>query len=113
MRGLTLPCNQESPLNILCLGAHSDDIEIGCGGTILRLLEQHPGCVVHWTVFSALDTRLAEAQRGAELFTQSALQKTPLLKKFRDGFMPFAGSQIKEVFEADMEHVPGSPDPGI
>jgi LmbE family N-acetylglucosaminyl deacetylase len=99
MRGLTLPCYQGSPLTILCLGAHSDDIEIGCGGTILRLLEQQPGCVVHWTVFSAIEVRLAEAQRGAEVFTQLASRKTPLMKTFRDGFMPFVGSEIKEVFE--------------
>ena len=103
MRGLTLPFNQGSPLSILCLGAHSDDIEIGCGGAILRLLEEHPSCDVHWTVFSALDVRLAEAQRGAELFTQSASRKSPLLKQFRDGFMPFVGCQIKEVFE-ELKH---------
>ena len=49
-------------LKILCLGAHSDDIEIGCGGTILRLAEQYPDCVFHWVVFSAIGVREAEAQ---------------------------------------------------
>ncbi len=52
------------PLKILCLGCHSDDIEIGCGGTILRLAEQYPGCVFHWVVFSAIGVREAEARRG-------------------------------------------------
>jgi LmbE family N-acetylglucosaminyl deacetylase len=99
MRGLALSSDPASPLNILCLGAHSDDIEIGCGGTILRFLEQHPGCIVHWVVFSALEIREAEAQRGAALFTQSGSLKAPLLKSFRDGFMPFFGSEVKEVFE--------------
>ena len=40
--------------SILCLGAHSDDIEIGCGGTVLKLVESHPGLAVHWVVFSAV-----------------------------------------------------------
>ena len=49
------------PLQVLCLGSHSDDIEIGCGGTILRLAEQYPDCVFHWVVFSATGVREAEA----------------------------------------------------
>ncbi len=44
-------------LQVLCLGAHSDDIEIGCGGTVLSLAEQYPGCVFHWVVFSAIGVR--------------------------------------------------------
>ncbi|MGH9355101.1 MAG: PIG-L deacetylase family protein, partial [Terriglobia bacterium] len=52
-------------LTILCLGAHSDDIEIGCGGTILRLAEQYPGAVFHWVVFSAIGIREAEARCAA------------------------------------------------
>ena len=68
MRFLNLPDDAASPLKILCLGAHSDDIEIGCGGTILRLAQEYTGCVFHWVVFSALGVRAAEAQRAAELF---------------------------------------------
>ena len=68
MRPLNLAKETESPLQILCLGAHSDDIEIGCGGTILRFLQQYPDCVFHWVVFSALGVRADEAQRGAALF---------------------------------------------
>ena len=52
-------------LQILCLGCHSDDIEIGCGGTILRLAEEYPDCVFHWVVFSAIGVRGAEAQHAA------------------------------------------------
>ena len=65
---LSLPSNGASALQILCLGAHSDDIEIGCGGTILRLAEQYRSCVFHWVVFSAIGVRDAEAHRGATLF---------------------------------------------
>jgi LmbE family N-acetylglucosaminyl deacetylase len=80
------------------LGAHSDDIEIGCGGTILRLAQQYPHCVFHWVVFSANGVRAQEAQRAATLFAGTAL-KGPLLKDFRDGFMPFLGGEVKAVFE--------------
>lgn len=99
MRGLVLPRDPASCLNVLCLGAHSDDIEIGCGGGILRLKEQYPGCSFHWVVFSAIGVREAEAKRGALLFAGSTLQNPPLLKTFRDGFMPFLGAEVKEVFE--------------
>ncbi len=86
-------------LKILCLGAHSDDIEIGCGGTILHLAEQYAGCVFHWVVFSASEVREAEAQRAAALFAGPASLKGPLLKAFPDGFMPFVGAEVKAVFE--------------
>lgn len=99
MRGLALGFDAAAPLNILCLGAHSDDIEIGCGGSILRLAEQYSNCSFHWVVFSAIGVRETEAKRGAMLFAGATLQKPPLLKTFRDGFMPFLGTEVKEVFE--------------
>ena len=98
MYSLRLPWDSSSRVNVLCLGAHSDDIEIGCGGTILRLAQQYPHCVFHWVVFSANGVRAQEAQRAATLFAGAAL-KGPLLKDFRDGFMPFLGGEVKEVFE--------------
>ena len=86
-------------LQILCLGAHSDDIEIGCGGTVLRLAEENPDCVFHWVVFSAIGDREAEARRAAALFAGLSGLREPLLKTFPDGFMPFVGGEIKGVFE--------------
>ena len=86
-------------INVLCLGCHSDDIEIGCGGTILRLAEQYKSAIFHWVVFSARGIRLAEAQRGAALFVEPARLRGPVLKDFPDGFMPFVGDQVKAVFE--------------
>jgi LmbE family N-acetylglucosaminyl deacetylase len=85
-------------LTILCLGSHPDDIEIGCGGTLLRLVEQYPGCNVHWVVFSAIGDRQAEARRGAELFAGSRL-KSSVLKTFPDGFLPYVGGKVKLAFE--------------
>ncbi len=99
MRSLSLPFDAASPLNVLCLGAHSDDIEIGCGGTILRLSQQYPSCVFHWVVFSALGARAGEAQRAAALFAGTSAVRGPLLKTFQDGFMPFVGAEVKAVFE--------------
>jgi LmbE family N-acetylglucosaminyl deacetylase len=95
---LKLDPDRKGPLQILCLGAHSDDIEIGCGGTILRLGEDYPDCEFHWVVFSANGNRETEARRAAELFAGPRL-RGPHLKKFRDGFMPFNGGPVKDVFE--------------
>jgi LmbE family N-acetylglucosaminyl deacetylase len=86
-------------LQILCLGCHSDDIEIGCGGTILRLAEQYPGCAFHWVVFSAIGVREAEARHAAAMFAGPTGLRGPLLKTFPDGFMPFVGAEVKAVFE--------------
>ena len=99
MISLNLPRGAAEALNVLCLGAHSDDIEIGCGGTILRLLEQYPGAVFHWVVFSAIGIREAEARCAAALFVGKSALRGPLLKTFPDGFMPFVGAEVKEVFE--------------
>ncbi|HLH34421.1 MAG TPA: PIG-L deacetylase family protein [Alloacidobacterium sp.] len=86
-------------LQVLCLGAHSDDIEIGAGGTILRLAEEYPCSVFHWVVFSAIAEREAEARQAAALFAGATRLRGLLLKSFPDGFMPFVGGEIKAVFE--------------
>jgi LmbE family N-acetylglucosaminyl deacetylase len=87
------------PAHILCLGAHSDDIEIGCGGTVLRLAEQYPDCMFQWVVFSAVGNRQEEARRGASHFVKAKNLKGPILKNFQDGFLPFVGAEVKKVFE--------------
>lgn len=104
---LTFNGAAQTGLKILCLGSHSDDIEIGCGGTILRLAEQYPDCTFYWVVFSATGTRAEEAQCAAVRFAGTHL-KGPLLKNFRDGFLPFSGSEVKTVFEELKQEV--SPD---
>jgi|SRR5689334_15550305 LmbE family N-acetylglucosaminyl deacetylase len=96
---LNLNGKSDGALNILCLGCHSDDIEIGCGGTMLRLIEQYAGARIRWVVFSAIGEREVEARRGADLFMGSHRIQEPLLKAFPDGFMPFVGAEIKQVFE--------------
>jgi LmbE family N-acetylglucosaminyl deacetylase len=96
---LNLSSEKSGALQVLCLGCHSDDIEIGCGGTILGLAEQFPNCEFHWVVFSALGPRRAEAERAAELFVDPVRMKGKLLKSFPDSFMPFVGAEVKSAFE--------------
>jgi len=99
MMALRLGGDGSRPLEILCLGCHSDDIEIGCGGTILRLTTEHPDWVFHWVVFSATGVRAEEARRAAPQFVAPSRLQGPIMMEFRDGFMPFFGAEIKTVFE--------------
>ena len=87
------------PLSVLCLGAHSDDIEVGCGGTVLRLLVELPGANVHWIVLGASGERAEEAVASANLFLRKAGQRQILVEGFRDGFFPYIGGEIKDYFE--------------
>jgi LmbE family N-acetylglucosaminyl deacetylase len=89
-----------SPLTILCIGAHSDDIEIGAGGTLLRLLADHPRSVVHWVVGSATGERAAEAKRSAAAFTRRAAAMHLTLHRFSESHFPVDWQQIKQAFEA-------------
>ena len=72
MLPLALNEPQEDALEVLCLGAHCDDIEIGCGGTVLRLVEEFPNARFHWVVLSSNDDRAGEAQAAAEHFLAAA-----------------------------------------
>lgn len=96
---LKLGAGRDHSLSVLCIGAHSDDIEIGCGGTLLRLIEEYPVCRFHWVVMSATGIRKVEAQRGAESFVGADRLEQLHLKEFRDGFMPFVGAEVKSTFE--------------
>ncbi len=88
-----------SPLQILCLGSHSDDIEIGCGGTLLKLLESRTNVNVHWVVFSAVEARRSEATTSAMRFLEGAASTEVEVQGFRDGFFPYVAYDIKQFFE--------------
>ena len=88
-----------APLQILCLGSHSDDVEIGCGGTMLKLIESGRPVNVRWIVFSASEQRAIEARASAMKFLTGAADTQIEVKAFRDGFFPYLGSDIKEFFE--------------
>jgi LmbE family N-acetylglucosaminyl deacetylase len=90
---------KKSQLTMLCLGAHSDDIEIGCGGSVIKWIDEHPEVQVHWVVLSASQGRENEAQTSAELFLEKAKSKNVVVKDFRDSFFPYIGGDIKKYFE--------------
>ena len=84
---------------VLCIGAHCDDLEIGCGGTVLKLAENANPPAFTWVVFTADSTREAEALRSASVFLAKVPSTRIIIKKFRDGFLPYEGSLVKETFE--------------
>lgn len=95
-----LPLDITRAKHILCLGAHPDDIEIGCGGTILKLTRERSDLVVWWVVFNADGQRRTEARTSARSFLSHAVREQVITKNFRNGFFPFAGGRIKEFFES-------------
>lgn len=98
MRHLTL--NRPQPLrSLLCVGAHCDDLEIGCGGTVLALLRANPHLHVRWVVFSSTPVRESEARASATAFLSGAREVEIVIKQFRDGYFPFHGASIKDFFE--------------
>ena len=86
-------------LRLLCLGAHSDDIEIGCGGTILRLIREGWQLDVRWIVLCSSGTRGDEARASARDFLAGAKSQDMSVENFRDGFLPYLGPPVKEYFE--------------
>ena len=84
---------------ILCVGAHSDDIEIGLGGTLLQLLDSTPGIEVFWAVTSAPGVRGDEARRSAEAFLQKATKSRVAIGSFRESYFPSEWPRIKDWFE--------------
>jgi LmbE family N-acetylglucosaminyl deacetylase len=102
MRPLQFPrrASGRRPLQILALGAHCDDIDIGCGGAMLSLLERHPGAHVTWVVMGSNPVRERELRASARRFLRRAGNYLVIAHKFRDGFFPAHFAAIKEQFEA-------------
>jgi LmbE family N-acetylglucosaminyl deacetylase len=88
----------EAPRRILAIGCHADDIEIGCGGTILTWLASRPGIEVDWVVLAASGARADEARASAESFLAAGVGRVEV-HGFRDGFLPYVGAEVKELFE--------------
>ena len=86
-------------LEILCIGAHCDDIEIGCGGTVLSLQSLRPGCRIHWLVLTSVPNRRAEAAASAKMFVRGAARGDTRICDLPDGLLPAHFAELKKQFE--------------
>ena len=84
---------------ILCLGAHCDDIEIGCGGSILKLIDTMKDISFYWVVFSSDDRRESEAVKSAHDFLRNVKEKNIVIKRFKNSYFPYHWAEIKSYFE--------------
>jgi LmbE family N-acetylglucosaminyl deacetylase len=84
---------------VLALGSHADDIEIGCGASLLSLTRARADVDVTWIVLGADGVREREARSSAEVFLSAAKKSEVMVYGFRDGFFPYVGGEIKDVFE--------------
>ena len=96
---LPLIFKRQKGLKILCLGAHCDDIEIGCGGTVMRLAEEYIDLDIKWIVFTSDPERKLEASRSADHFLSNISSREVHLLDNRDGFLPYEGARVKDLFE--------------
>jgi LmbE family N-acetylglucosaminyl deacetylase len=90
---------------VLCIGAHCDDIEIGCGGTLLALRKRWPQIEIRWLVLSSNAQRRAETEAAARRLLGPAASERVSFGKFRDGFLPYEGASVKEFFEEAKQRV--------
>jgi len=105
MIGRAFDRGPDHPYQILCLGAHSDDIEIGCAGTLLRIRDAFPEALIRWVVFSGAGTPRENETRTAanRLFGSECAPEIDVLG-FEDGFFPFEGAVLKKTFETTLKH---------
>jgi LmbE family N-acetylglucosaminyl deacetylase len=90
----------ESPRRVLAIGCHADDIEIGCGGTLLTMTRADPQIEIHWLVLAAPGFRGDEARASAAAFLSGVESSRVEVHDFRDGFLPYIGAEVKDVFES-------------
>jgi LmbE family N-acetylglucosaminyl deacetylase len=99
MLPLRIGRSESAPRRVLAIGAHPDDIEIGCAGTLLNLIEQNAVSEVHWVVLSGVGERASEARRSAEALLDTVPTSQVVVRDFPDGFFPYEGQRIKDFFE--------------
>jgi LmbE family N-acetylglucosaminyl deacetylase len=96
---LPLGSDPDSPIDVLCIGAHADDIEIGCGATLLQLVKARP-VTCHWVVLSGDDERLEEAAVSANAFLEGCARVDWRVASFRESYFPYLGSDVKDYVQA-------------
>jgi LmbE family N-acetylglucosaminyl deacetylase len=97
---LNLDIEATGPLQILCIGAHCDDIELGCGGTLLALQQRYPDCRIHWLVLTSNPTRQQEALAAAKSFVAGSALGDVHIGKLPDGLLPAHFAEVKALFES-------------
>ena len=100
MLNVELGRGSDGPLEILCLGAHADDIEIGCGATLLQLARSARPITCHWVVFAADAARSAEARASAAAFLDGCKEIDVRVASFRESYFPYVGSEVKDYMQA-------------
>jgi LmbE family N-acetylglucosaminyl deacetylase len=96
---MALNVEKEHKLSVLCLGAHCDDIEIGAGGIIIKLIDEYPNINFAWNVFSSDKTRAEEAYQSASVLLGRVKEKQISIKEFKESYFPYCGAEIKESFD--------------
>ena len=109
MRSLTFDGVASGALSVACIGAHADDLEIGCGGTVRQLVECHPGSTVRWWILTSDDVREREARVAAERLLGDRCRLEVSVCAFRDGYLPADLGRVKDAFEAFR----GGPEPDV
>jgi len=97
---LILPSPPGRPLEILCVGAHCDDIELGCGGTLQLLQKRRPDCRIHWSVLTSDPARRVEALAGVRAFVARQRLGEVRVHNLPDGRLPAHFAEVKTFFEA-------------
>jgi LmbE family N-acetylglucosaminyl deacetylase len=96
---LNISSRVDRPIDVLCVGAHCDDIEIGCGGTLITLQRRYRNCRIHWLVLTSGATRRREAQRSADAFVDAAQRGHVWIRDLPDGLLPSNFAEVKAEFE--------------
>ena len=99
MLGFPLASAEQPIRRILAIGSHADDVEIGCGATLLAATRTLPDVEVTWVVLGAAGDREREARASAEAFLAAAGSSDVVVHGFRDGYFPYLGGAVKDAFE--------------
>jgi LmbE family N-acetylglucosaminyl deacetylase len=106
MLALSLPSGARQVERVLAIGCHADDVEIGCGGTLLALTRSRPGLHVTWIVLAATGERADEARASAAAFMADAGETDVRVLEFRESFLPYHGGDVKDAFETLKDAAP-------
>ncbi len=100
------PLSAQEPQSILLLGAHCDDIEIGCGGSVIQLVQRYPAAKFVWVTLSSEPQRAAETRAAAARLLKGARDAVVCVEEFRGSYFPYSGAALKDYFEGLKQFAP-------